>query len=275
MRGDRLMWRQPVATRGGDIVLPLVAGMLGMWVAESTPRPTAMIEFVPGPPAWKLTVEVTVASGARYAIPLDLDTDITEMTRNQSIRKFIRENWIAAQAGHFGVVVYGVRGKEGKTDEVAALTITVHKDNKGQNPVKLTGTGEVKAQVVAGNAKPAAKPLPAGPKVGPENFVEFDFSPVPDGTGPWRVTLTVETTLKDFKFRDDMSGSNPVTNVACESLVMGLNEIGFKAEVVDRTKVRVYGGIWDGQFYPATEGRVESAELKKDHLPKVTNPPKT
>ena len=48
----------------------------------------------------------------------------------------------------------------------------------------------------------------------------------------------------------------------------------FEAEVVGMTRLRVYGRIWNGKLIPATEGKVESKNLKKEELPKVKNPPK-
>jgi hypothetical protein len=39
---------------------------------------------------------------------------------------------------------------------------------------------------------------------------------------------------------------------------------------VGKTKLRVYGGVWADQFYSATKGSIESPDLTKDELPKVT-----
>ena len=47
----------------------------------------------------------------------------------------------------------------------------------------------------------------------------------------------------------------------------------FKAEVVDKTKVRVYGRMFNDKLIPATKGIVESKDLKPEELPKVKNPP--
>ncbi len=55
-----------------------------------------------------------------------------------------------------------------------------------------------------------------------------------------------------------------------ESFAEDLQAEGFKTEVVDKVKVRVYGQTIDGKFYPAIKGNAESKELKKESLPKVT-----
>lgn len=51
-------------------------------------------------------------------------------------------------------------------------------------------------------------------------------------------------------------------------------DCGIKAEIVNKTQVRVLGIEKDGKFYPAIKGTVTSKTLPADALPKVTNPPK-
>ncbi len=59
----------------------------------------------------------------------------------------------------------------------------------------------------------------------------------------------------------------------CEFLAAFLKNNDFKIEVVDKTKLRVYGYMHDGKLIPATKGKVESKDLKPEELPKVKNPP--
>lgn len=47
-----------------------------------------------------------------------------------------------------------------------------------------------------------------------------------------------------------------------------------KAEIVDKTKVRVLGVQKNGKFYPAVLGTMKSKSIPLKDLPKVINPPK-
>jgi hypothetical protein len=105
-------------------------------------------------------------------------------------------------------------------------------------------------------------------------YTEFDFSPLPQGgMGVYKLQLTILTEDKDIKLSELLEfarGADPNTN--CEFLAAFLNRNKFKAEVVDKTKVRVYGRVFNDKLIPVTKGMVESKDLRPEELPKVKNP---
>ena len=108
----------------------------------------------------------------------------------------------------------------------------------------------------------------------PEPYVEFDFNTLGGGEGNMRLTIKVSTTHKDVTFSDESNGPRGFSReLLCGLFASGLKETGFKAEVVDKSKIRVYGCTREGKYYPATKGEATSPDLKKDELPKVKNPP--
>jgi hypothetical protein len=114
------------------------------------------------------------------------------------------------------------------------------------------------------------KPREPGP------YVEFDFSSLPrDGEGKYSLTLTVLTTDKDLKY--SMESETPRKfdpEVTCAAFAVNMKANRFKAEVVDKTKLRVYGRTFNDKLIPATKGMVESSDLRPEELPKVKNPEK-
>lgn len=125
----------------------------------------------------------------------------------------------------------------------------------------LCGALELKAEPRAGNTMPC---------------VEVDFSALPQGgTGKYKLTLTIQTADKDIEFSEPLEFArvtDPNTN--CEFVAVFLNRNKWKAEVVNKTKLRVYGRIWNDKLIPATRGKVESSDLRPEELPKVKNPEK-
>lgn len=107
------------------------------------------------------------------------------------------------------------------------------------------------------------------------SYVEFDFAPLPrTGMGGYDIHFTLLTSDKDIKvaegtkfFRETDASTN------CEFLASYLKNNGFKIDVVDKTKLRVYGYVLNGKLIPATKGIVKSKDLKPEELPKVKNPP--
>ncbi len=114
------------------------------------------------------------------------------------------------------------------------------------------------------------KPEPAS------SYVEFDFSSLPtDGEGNCSFTVTVLTVDKDFKYSSEVKGPKKFApDVVCASYAGNMTANRFKTEVVDKTKLRVYGRIFNDKLIPATKGMVESPDLKPEELPKVKNPEK-
>lgn len=105
-------------------------------------------------------------------------------------------------------------------------------------------------------------------------YVEFDFSTLPrDREEDYRLRLTVLTTNKVLKYSMEgkMRGKRSPEG-CCDLLAASLMANSFKVEVVDKTKLRVYGRIFNDELIPAIQGRVESPDLKKEELPRVKNP---
>ncbi len=105
-----------------------------------------------------------------------------------------------------------------------------------------------------------------------KSYVEFDFAPVPrDGVGAYKLQFTLLTADKDIKLSEpaEFPRKDDPEGVAAVMAVF-LNENRWKAEVVDKTKLRVYGRIFNDKLIPVTKGMVESPDLKKEELPTVT-----
>ena len=247
-------------------------------VADS--RPLAIAELRPGKWSCRISVQIETDGEKTYSIQYEDESSSTDdVTRDMLLSRLIHANWLVDADGHFGIKVFGVRGKAGKVDPVKRLLIVGTKQ-QGRDPVKLRGLRGARVQFQEGKRKPGEKRPPPGPELGSEPFVEFDFTTMPDGNETdrgWRLKLEVMTSLKDLMFRSQRHAPNrgPPRETLCLSLAMGLEWAGFKAEVVDKSKVRVYGAVFDGRFYPATRGIVESPNLRPNELPKVTNPPTT
>jgi hypothetical protein len=107
------------------------------------------------------------------------------------------------------------------------------------------------------------------------SYVEIDFSPLPqNGKGRYKLQFTILTTDKDIKLSESADFDRKDTPEGhCEGMAMFLNINRWKAEVVDKTKLRIHGRIFNDKLIPATKGMVESKDLKPEELPKVKNPP--
>ena len=121
----------------------------------------------------------------------------------------------------------------------------------------------------------ASLPSITGPDVGvkddkkekKEPYIEIDFTPMPEQVR-WRFTITIETTDKDLKFAHDFNLKSKRFDL-CEIVANYLNDGRFRAEVVDKSKVRVYGRTFNEKFFPVTKGSVTSPDLDKEQLPTV------
>ena len=108
-------------------------------------------------------------------------------------------------------------------------------------------------------------------------YVEFDFSTLVEdgGEGKCTWTIIVKMSDKDLDFETDIKGPRKFDREStCAALGINMRYNDLDAEVVDKIKLRVYGRKYDGKFYPATKGKVESKDLKPEELPKVKNPTK-
>jgi hypothetical protein len=256
------------------VLMATMLGMCGAPVPAPAARPTATVEFIDEVRDSQVTVQITTAGGASYAVTVPMDAAVAQLARDSLFRAIVHANWVADRSGECGIKVFGVRAKGGKTDSVKALVVVAPK-KKERAVVNLAATGGVTAETREGDGKPAKNTPLRGPDMGKENYVEFDFTPMPTEKGPWTLKYRVETTLNNFGFGDETGAPDGTARESlCESLAGVIEEAGFKTELVEKSKIRVYGASHDGKFYPATRGIVESPNLKKDQLPKVMNPEK-
>src|SRR5262249_23790031 len=114
-----------------------------------------------------------------------------------------------------------------------------------------------------------------------KGYVEFDFSALPrEGDGLYSFTVAVLTGDEDTKVtktvtrRRNAQGKGGAVARVCSDIDVFLRERRFDCDVVDDTKLRVYGRFVDGKYIPVTKGIVESSDLAKDEIPKVNNPTK-
>jgi hypothetical protein len=244
-------------------------------IKDPPPPAKAVLDFFGSPKAWEMTLEMTTASGAVYELRIDLDDNVGNIFRHMTQRQFIKANWMAEMSGDRSIHIYGVRTKEGKADAVKTLVLTNRvRRGEGQTP-ELRESGGVKVKTRKGEAgdMPAreGKPPPPGPDLGEEPFVEFDFSPLPEWSPDVKFSLRVDTADPKTYFKTSFTGVGSRADI-CIGLEESLNEIGLKAEVAGKTKLRVYGKVRDNRFNPATKGTVDSDILTPAELPKVTNP---
>lgn len=111
------------------------------------------------------------------------------------------------------------------------------------------------------------------PKENAQNYIEIDCSMLPrDGDGKYKIQLSIWTTDKDITLSEPAQfgrkEGDPANN--CAALAIFLTTNRWKAEVVDKTKLRVYGRIFNDMLIPVTKGAVESADLRPEELPRVT-----
>lgn len=114
------------------------------------------------------------------------------------------------------------------------------------------------------------------PKADTRPYVEIDFSTLPrDGNGEYTITITVYTADKDLTYSTKTTLARKFSpEDKCAATAIHMRNSRFDAEVMNKTKLRVYGRMFNDKLIPATEGKVESPDLKKEELPKVKNPPK-
>ena len=101
-----------------------------------------------------------------------------------------------------------------------------------------------------------------------EPYIEIDFTPMPGDQVRSTITVTVETTDKDLTFSERITVKMK-HDALCDLVVNILGDVKFKAEVVGKSKVRVYGRTFNDKFYPVTKGSVTSPDLEKEQLPTV------
>lgn len=115
-------------------------------------------------------------------------------------------------------------------------------------------------------------------------YVEFDLNTLPDRPAV-RVTLTyrVMTTDKDLVFKHTLTTQEPprgappplpgqFAEMQAEIMADQLTRQRFRADLIGKTIIRVYGRNFNDKLIPAVKGEVTSPEIAKEFLPKVTNP---
>jgi hypothetical protein len=106
-----------------------------------------------------------------------------------------------------------------------------------------------------------------------EEGVLLDFTPTKTKEEVNDLTLRVEFGggLKPWVYSGEAFTSDPVdlAFLIHDNLERG----GVKAEIVDKTKVRVLGREKDGKLHPPVKGTAASKTLPAAKLPKITNPP--
>ena len=229
---------------------------------------------------WTTTFEMTTASGATYELAIEFG-DLGRNRADTAVKTQLAANWVVEPTDNGCVRIYGVRTKEGKADPVKALTATNRlRAGTGQMPI-LTGSGGAKVAVKTDDGKtkadPARKVPPKGPEFREETFVEFDLSTLPAGAKDvnWKLDWEIRTTAgkeEPWLTVPMQVASTVAAEVSVEMLDILFPYHAFKAEVVGKTKIRVYGAVLADRFYPAERGSVTSPDLKPEQLPKVTNP---
>lgn len=229
---------------------------------------------------WATTFELTTASGANYE-----KTILFGVRGNMHTEKVMEEllaaNWLV-EAVKREVRIYGVRTKDGKGDAIKSLAIT-NRIVKGFGRMPgLTATGGAKASATDDEQPAKVDPMRKVPSAGPvfadDPFVELDFAPVPKGEPClfWEFKFDLRTTAgkeePNLQFTIEVNAQN-----AAEYLLdfIGIYwRASYKVEQVGKTKVRFYGAVYQGRYYPAADATIKSKHLVDEQLPKVTPPKK-
>lgn len=101
-------------------------------------------------------------------------------------------------------------------------------------------------------------------------YVEFDLGPLPcEQNREWEFKFSVSTEKLCYQDSAAVMGATD-RSTKCDVFAAELRKNGFEVEVIEKSKIRVYGAKTDDTFYPAIKGSVETKGLKKDEVPKVT-----
>ncbi|MBA4065569.1 MAG: hypothetical protein C0501_18020 [Isosphaera sp.] len=271
--------------------------LLMCWLAAPAPAadlpekkddpPHAVLKFPDdprkGPKSWEMTLEMTTASGATYELPVNLDGSKGNVYCGWTQVAAVTANWMSDRDwSSYTLHIYGVRTKESKGDPVKSLVLTNRLvDGKGELP-RLEAVGGVKVETREADPEakpdPARKAPPAGPDLGKQAYVEFDFSTLPPGgkCDLWNMTLKLHMGGRDEVYGEEFGFAPEYARDGglCRLLADRFREASLKAERVGKTTLRVYGLTRKDRYYPVLKGEVESPDLKAKDLPKVTNPPR-
>lgn len=241
--------------------------------------PHAVIVFAQDPPrAWTTTFELTTASGSCYEVRLHYREAMNHETETTAL--LLAANWVVELTPFEPVRVYGARTKGGGTDPVRSLVLT-HQlvDGRGAMPqVRSVDGVRAAASADGGTAGPARAgiPRPTGPDLGADSFVEFDLATIPATSLEQSPGVTFElytgAGADGFCCASSRQLDPAAPGEAAAELLESFTLLGCRAEVVGRTRVRLYGHVRQGRYHPALRGSVDSDDLKPGELPRVTNP---
>jgi hypothetical protein len=105
----------------------------------------------------------------------------------------------------------------------------------------------------------------------PEAGVLIDFTPIKVGDADLTLRVTFGDRVAEWSYPHEGYTSDAEDFAFC--VHHNLGRCGIRAEIVDKTKVRVLEYKKDGKIYPAVKGTAASKTLPAKQLPKITNPP--
>lgn len=249
--------------------------------AKKAEPPHAVLEFSRDVTLkqWTTTFELTTTSGANYEITIPFGERGNNYDE-RAMEALLTANWMVEVADR-NVRIHGVRKKDGTADAVKELTITnLLVKGEGRTPT-LSAVGDAKVTAKDADkpvkADPKRKTPPAGPKFPGETFVEVDFGVLPAGTAcvfwefKWDVRTTAGKEEPNLQFKFEVNSDEAAENcLLCADSIFW--DCSYKIEAVGKTKLRIYGAVLNGRYYPAENATIESPQLKANQLPKVTPP---
>lgn len=238
--------------------------------------PFAGLTFNDSPKSWVMTLLMTTESGSAYELSIDLDTKKQgNVFRDDTQRDLIRANWVAETYGGRSIAIYGVRARDGNVDAVKSLVLTNRVRRGPGEPPHMAKDSTAKVETKTGEMedKPdsEARKRPTGPQFEDEPFVEFDFQTLPPPPGV-KASYELRVDTSGSVFKSPTSGDIHYSDDTAIGWEQSLNEIGYKAEVIEKSKLRVYGHVTSKGFLQATKGSITSEGLPKEQIPKVVQP---
>jgi hypothetical protein len=174
--------------------------------------------------------------------------------------------------------IYGTRTRSGETDPVRSLIITnrVIEGEAATPQLRSVGGVSVKVKKPTTEEKGEGPQRRSGPHIAEASFVEFDIEPVAvagPAAVPWRAWWGVSFRPGDpnpcISVSLDFDPTKPCEIL--EEILESFQGDGCKAEIIGRTRLRVYGIVIGGRYYPALKGSIYDEDPLPEVLPKVTN----
>ena len=257
----------------------LVPGLL----LPEKPPPHAYIAFAQTDTLkkWTSLLTITTVRKARYQVRLEYGPKAN--FDEDTVHHLLAANWLVAMSFEpVSIRVFGVRAPGGEVDAIESITILNHRVDGSVQCQRLFSRGGIKVQTknVDGKTRPALeeKPLPTGPDIRNEAYVEFDLSSLPTVLAgvSWYVNFHVFAPQDgeydidpDVSIGETVDASKPLD--CATGVLESLSSASCKAELIGLTKPRVYGRVVGGRYFPVHRGKVESEDLHPEELPKVKN----